>query len=137
MNSLQRNAPAMPNEFSAKEALNQCIHGAKKNAVAAFEIVTKVSAFALTILLALLFPCSFILGAGTALLIGVFTSPERLQKSLDRISQVWKNQSWLAVGVIVLMGVWGLPYTPYIGATMRGAYLGISEALRASTTRSQ
>ncbi len=134
MNPVQKNVPAMPNEFSAKEALNQCFHGAKKNAVAVFEVVKKVSATALTILLALFFPCSFILGAGTALLIGVFASPERLQKSLDRISQVWKNQSGFAVGAIVLMGIWGLPYTPYLAATIRGAYLGISEALRASTT---
>jgi hypothetical protein len=139
MITMQSGAPASSaylKEFPAlNDAINKSIHYTKKTASIIFEYAKKVTAFALTIILAAFFPGSFILGTCTGLLIGVIATPERLKESLDTISKVWQRQHWLIVFPLVGMAFLGLPYTTYLTAIVRGAYFGIDEVLKAKSDK--
>lgn len=130
---MQMSLPAVSKQCPAapRGVISEGMKTIKGIAVALFDIVKKVTAFALTILLAIFFPGSFILGTGIGLAVGIFAASETVKKSLETISKIWERQSWFAVSALLFMAFWGLPYTTYIASALRGSYLGVTEALSA------
>ncbi len=118
------------------EPLNQALEQVKSGSLVALEIVARIATIALQIIknlacvgLIIIFPGSFIFGTFTGITIGVLATPKYLTDTMNRITKIWQRQNWTHVTGIIVMSLWGLPYTPYFGSFLLGMHFGVTKTL--------